>query len=356
MPASLLDQAAQAICGDGERRRAFSAALASSSAPHIRRVAASECVAGAAEKAAHLPEAWGFARNCMPYLLAESRADGIGARLRTLQSLQDGRELEDFFVHEARALGLVPPSLERDKYKPPTVEAVQRWVCRQLDRAAELRGKAIAAAAARRRQDDERNPIANYAVSTWIWLGRVFSITHLCFWQGRDRWLGGAAFPDVFNVATTVTTVGPPPTLWQRLREWLTGKSVDDEPDPEMARIIAMTQEQTRRQLAARSIQALRTLVESTSTLQPTLAVEGWAEFLPREGSGNLVSGAVNVDHLEALITALRQTAADGSLPYEGGQEWVELVVAAAVAAKDAGAHLVEGDDVLCGRWPILDE
>src|SRR6185295_6939935 len=89
----------------------------------------------------------------------------------------------------------------------------------------------------------------------------------------------------------------------------------------------------------------------STVDLAPRLEMAPWKEYLPPHGSGNLVAGAVPFDQLDRLVSVVRAAPA----PPESGKAWLELVIAAAVWAKKAGAHLVEGDDVTFGWWPILD-
>jgi len=75
-------------------------------------------------------------------------------------------------------------------------------------------------------------------------------------------------------------------------------------------------------------------------------------------GAASLASGAVRHERLAELVTAMRALLAEESAPSETTEEWVELVVAAAIHAERAGAHLAEGDDGIYGayRWPPLDE
>jgi hypothetical protein len=298
----------------------------------------------------------------MPYLIAATRADAMLAALATLEGLRQPKDLEDFFVAQAKSLGMVLEQVDRETYREPTAEAVENWIADQLVKAANLRRDALDGQG---REDEEgHDPTADYAISTWVWLGRIFARTSPSFWQGRNRWLGGAAFPDAFTVQTNVMSVATKrrPTMWDRIGRWL-GVTHDDDEDyeeasPELARFLAASQEQTRKQLASKSVQRLRGLLVSTASLSPALSVPSWESSLPKEGGGNLVSGAVAHDALDELVNVLREAQGTEDLPYETGDEWVEIVVAAARWAKDAGAHLVEGDDSIYGayRWPAIDE
>jgi len=57
-------------------------------------------------------------------------------------------------------------------------------------------------------------------------------------------------------------------------------------------------------------------------------------------------------------VRVLRELAQEVEPPYETTEEWIEIVVAAAMCAKNAEAHLVVGDDASYGayRWPIVDD
>jgi len=208
---------------------------------------------------------------------------------------------------------------------------------------------------------EKKNPLLEYALSMWVWLGRIFARTRPCFWQGRNRWLGGAAFPELFDsIKASMTTVTneQPPRFWSRIRHWFgSSESGPESPrSPELERFIERSQEQTRKQLASKAIAKLRPILVSTADLVPALAVPGWAEALPKQGHAELVTGAVMHDQLDNLVAALRDAQASGDLPYEAGNEWAEVVVAAAMSAKQAEAHLVEGDDTIrwAYRWPAI--
>ena len=203
----------------------------------------------------------------------------------------------------------------------------------QLDQAAALRSKAPASGV---EPGSGPDPVADCAISTWVWLGRVFARTRPCFWQGRNRWLGGTAFPDLFTVHTSVITIGA-------------GASEN----PSLAAPITESQQHTRTQLASRSVQRLRGLLRSTATLAPAVAARGWEEALPKEGGGDLVSGAVPYERLPELVAEMRALLAEQSAPYERTEEWVELVIAAALCAERAGAHLVEGDGIHLRGLPL---
>jgi len=347
MPTDLLQEAVEAICGDFDRRKRFSANLAERSVPHLRRVTVSERVAAAA--GGELSEAWSFAHNCLPYLIAETQAEEMCARIQELEALSDEGSLEDHFVQAAKKLGKTPATLDREEFKVPAAQVVQQRILNSLEKCARVRLAALEAVKAGATIEDEGNPIGNYVGSTWIWLGRMFARTHLCFWQGRDRWLGGAAFADELNIQSRITTFGPRPSLWSRFKAWLTGG--EPEVDAELAEMISASQAETRRQMGSIRLSDLRAILVSTVDLAPRLEMAAWREYLPPHGSGNLVAGAVPFDQLDRLVSVMR--AASGS--QESGKEWLQLVIAAAVWAKKAGAHLVEGDDVTFGWWPILD-
>ncbi len=183
MPKGELERAARAIVGDAGERRELAVQMARSSALHLRRVTVSEMVVQAAERDGATSEAWDFARNCMPYLIAATRAEAMSTGLRTIEGLREVSQLEDFFVSEARALGMSVGNVEREKFVEPEAATVSNWICEQLDKAADLRERALAP------RSEESDPIADYAISTWIWLGNVFARTLPTFWQGRNRWL-----------------------------------------------------------------------------------------------------------------------------------------------------------------------
>ena len=69
-----------------------------------------------------------------------------------------------------------------------------------------------------------------------------------------------------------------------------------------------------------------------------------------------MISGGVKHERLNELVAVLREIQAQGVLPYEGGSDWIELVIASAACANRVNAHLVEGDDAIYGayRWPPL--
>ncbi|MFI5297611.1 MAG: hypothetical protein ACHREM_05885 [Polyangiales bacterium] len=340
MPEAALQQAAAAICGEVTARQAFAIALAEKSAPHLRRVSVSEMVAKAAERGGARSDAWGHARNCMPYLLAAKSAEAMCAALRDVEKLETRAELEEFFVLQARALGMSVEDLDREKFIAPEIQTVQRWILEQLDSAAAVRATALRPGA-----NDVSARLSDYATSTWAWLARIFARTSPCLWQGRNRWLGGAAFPETFSIQTTVTSIGVD-----------AGAASSD--SAALTRFMAESQANTRRQLASKSVQSLRRLLVSTGELAPALALPNWEAALPKEGGGNLASGAVRHEQLDALTRVVREAQAARELPYESGDEWAEIVVAAATHAKAAGAHLVEADDAIYGayRWPPIDD
>lgn len=307
-----LARAADAIVGNAQERRAFAADLATRSALHLRRVTASELVIDAVGAAAASSEAWGYARNCMPYLLATTTADKTLSALRELEPLEKDADLEEFFVAQAKALRMKMGDFNRDTFRAPEATRTEEWIRGLLDRAADLHAK-----------DD----IEDYAVSTWIWLGQIFARTTTCFWQGRNRWLGGAAFPESFQTHTTVTSVG----ILGRIKQAVF-------PAPEQPPRVT-------------GVARLRPLLTSVATLAPALARPKWEAPLAKEGGGSLASGGVAHDRLGDLVAAVRE----GELPY--GRDWAEIVVAAAAHAKANDAHLVEGDDAIYGayRWPAIE-
>lgn len=365
MPTPTLDCVAAAILGTPTQRREIAAELANEGAAHLRKVTASEMVAAACE-AGVVSEAWGYARNCMPYLLAATRAEQMCASLHVLEGLHSDGDVEEFFLQQAKALGGRPEKLDRHKYLPPPQASVETWILEMLERASQLRVKALAVGSS---NDDGDNPVNDYAISTWVWLGRLFARTRPAFWQGRNRWLGSAAFPEVFKIHTNVTTIGPPPSkaapesppLSERIRGWFgmaPSNEVENALDPALAQIVATTQATTRQQSAKQSAPALRDIIESTATLLPSLAVANWEKSLPKAGEGNCVTGAVRNSRLDDLVVAARYLQSTNTIPYETGAEWIEIVIAAAMEAKRAGSHLVEGDDSIYAayRWPAVDE
>jgi hypothetical protein len=312
MPRLQLQSAATAITGSAEKRRNIASQLAADDAPHLRRVAVSERVNFAAEQTGEQSEDWEYARNCMPYLLAARRADEMCGLLTTLDDLNDEAKLEEFFVEQAKKLGMSPRKLDRHKYRSPKIERVEKWIQTQLDQAASLREKALSSSG---ELTEETEPIADYAISTWVLLGRIFARTRPAFWQGRNRWLGRAAFPEAFGIDANVASV------------------------------------------SSKGVQRLRTLLESTASAAPALSLPGWEKFLPKEGDGNLVSGYVRFERLDELASVLRELQSQKDLPYETGDEWVELTCAAAQMAKKSDSDLVEGDDAIYGayRWPPME-
>lgn len=341
MPKDALASAADAICRNAVVRAGVARDLAAASAAHLRRVTISEMISDAAERSGKLPEEWGYARNCMPYLIADRDADGVTRSLDALERLDGARKIEGFFVEQARRLGVGVRSLDRKQFVEPRPADVESWILDQLDRASTLREEALKAPS-KTPAGGDADPLADYAISTWIWLGRIFARTRPAFWQGRNRWLGGAAFPDVFHIETTAISIGGE------------GRAEDD---PEMRRIIQQNRELTRGQLAKKSVQRLRELIVSTARLSPVLAIRNWEASLPKEGGGNLASGCVETENLEELVAVLRKAQRKDELPYDTGNEWVEIVAAAAARARVADAHLVEGDDSIDGayRWPAIE-
>lgn len=336
MPKQALAAAAAAICDPSPGPRAdVAATIAIQSRAHFDRVSVSEMVIDATERHAARPDedAWGFARNCLPFVLAPTKADAIVAKVEQVSRIVERDSLEAFFVGEVRALGLDVADLRRDHFRAPSVERVRDWISAELDKAAELRVRALQGG------DDA---ISDYAVSVWIWLGRIFARTRPCFWQGRNRWLGGAAAPDTFDNKTIVTTIRG------------NGESSTQLP----ARFLADVEARTRTQLASHGVPALDALLTSTAELAPSLAVEGWEQWLPKGGSANLVSGAVRHERLDELAMTMRALDELGNVPYSSEGHWVELVAAAAQLAKKVDAHLVEGDDVIDAaiRWPAILE
>jgi hypothetical protein len=198
VPVSELTRCTSAICGDPSQRRDLAAELARCGSAHLRRVAASERVAHAAA-ADQLPEGWGYARNCMPFLIAAKEADGMCATLQALEKLESEDELDAFFIEQAKRLGAGALRLDRHKFKAPHIDAVEAWVLDMLDKSAQLRVKALSGA---------EDAVADAAISIWVWLGRIFARLRPAFWQGRNRWLGGAALPEAFSLQTQVMTLG----------------------------------------------------------------------------------------------------------------------------------------------------
>lgn len=344
-----LERVASAVAGPGALRRETAAALAEGSLLHFRRATISEMVISAAPP--NSSEDWGFARNCMPYLIAAEDDDAMVAALDTIARLTGHDELEGYFVEQARALGVELGPFDREQFVEPHADAIARWIEDLLEQASGLRTKALTTR--------DGDAVADYAVSSWIWLAQIFARTSPCFWHGRNRWLGGAAFPEDFEVQTNVITVSSrPTTLWDRVRTFFGASPPEaSRDDPELEQLMAGSRELTRQQLARRAVQQLRTVLTSTATLAPAMAIEGWEASLAPGGGGYLASGAVPHGHLDALIDAMNAARADDVLPYEDADDWAASVVAAARWAKANDAHLVEADDALHGgyRWPAFD-
>ena len=106
MPIGVLERTAASICGDATARAAMAAELATTGAPHLRRVTVSEMVVNAAERTGALSSDWLTAHNCMPFLIAAKQAEQICEALRIVEGLKEPGELEDFFTEQARTLDM----------------------------------------------------------------------------------------------------------------------------------------------------------------------------------------------------------------------------------------------------------
>jgi hypothetical protein len=350
LPTADLDEVCAAIAGSAEARRAVAGRLAERGLAHARRVAASERVASAAEVThGRPPDAWLYARSCLPYLLAATTADAIGERLDAIGRLESDQDLEAAFEEEVRALGLKPGAPDRRAYQAPDAGALAAWIARTLDQAAELRSVARLAGPDAKVADPrtEVTPRENYAISTWMWLGRIFSRLQPCFWQGRDRWLGDLA-----------GRVAPRLGLWQRLIDRYRRRNVHAWADPATRKKIREVEARVRANKAARTLPGLRELMVSTVDLAPSLGMETEREVLPLEGTGYGATGAVPADRLQALEELIAAARREGRLRYPASDGWAEIVIAAARMARRLGAHLLEADDALGTgyRWPFLSE
>ncbi|HWC28540.1 MAG TPA: hypothetical protein VG845_00535 [Dehalococcoidia bacterium] len=356
-PTSLLSRMSAAICGEPTQRRDLAREVAAQAMPHLRRVAASERIVAAVESSGkELPERWAFARNCMPYLIAAVEADEIVERIEDLTSLDDDVRLEEFHRNEAVKVGAEPSRVLDGDIRAPDEATAAAWILDRLDQAAQLRQRALEAVShPPKRQDDSLDPVADYAISSWVWLAAIFAHVGPCFWQGRNRWLGDAAFlaaGGLRSVQNTIVAWGRN-TIWGRVRAWFGRNSASD---PDLQELAAVSRQEMRDDLARYSVQDLQGLLSSTASLAPVLAVEGWDQELPARGGAYLASGCVPRDRLSQLLEVMGHLARTNQSPYHDGSDWVQIVIAAAKLAERHDAHLVEADDVLPGafRWPLF--
>lgn len=299
---------------------------------HLQRVAASERVASPLDySGVDLPADWGFYRHCMPYFLAARDADTIDEKLRALEALESPTEIEAFFVEQLRSLGLEPVE-GHEEHVAPQERAVASWIAGLLDSCAGLREKAL--------PDGDEAALNDYAVSTWIWLAQIFARTRPCFWQGRNRWLGNVAHPEEFQIQTSVA---------------IFGGAEGEDVDPALAALIQANRQATQASLAVEPNATLREILVSTATLVDALAMQDAAKSLHPAGSGSIAAGAVRRENLPALREEIETMRLVMDFPYGNG-EWLEIVLAAALAAERGEAALVEGDDAIYGayRWPPL--
>jgi hypothetical protein len=355
-PTALLARMSEGVCGKPTQRRDLAREMATQAMPHLRRVAASERVAAAVESSGReLPEGWAFARHCMPYLIAGVEADEIVARIEDLTNLDDDVGLEEFHRNEAVKVGAASPQVLDSDIRAPDEATVTAWILERLDKAAELRRRALEAGShPPERRDDSLDPVADYAISSWVWLAAIFARVGPCFWQGRNRWLGDAAFRAAGDVHTQIMVISMPlKRLWDRVRAWL-GRG--NRPDPDMQELAAVSRQAMRDDLARYSVHDLQGVLSSTASLAPPLAVEGWDQELPARGGAYLASGCVPRQLLSRLLEVMSQLARTNQSPYRDGSDWVQIVIAAAKLAERHDAHLIEADDTFPGayRWPLF--
>lgn len=353
IPVVELEAVVSALCGDANQRNAIAGRLAHQAMPHFRRVAASERVCAAAEGGGkELPDPFSLPRNLFPYLLAATKADDIIARLDAVSEIERDDALEDFFIGEARKLGVEPGVPDRSAFRAPDEEKAADWIADLLAKIADLRTKAVASGARSAVKGGELTPLGDYAVSTWVWLARIFARTGPCFWQGRNRWIGLAVMSEPRTIETTIWTFGTR-TLWNRVRDWLGFRRPVD---PEMERIAATLAENTLASGPRHDLPELHDLLTSTALLAPRLSMEAAQEVLPPEGAGNLASGVILRDRLAALVARMKRVIEQKKAPFEDGDTWAEIVIASARVAERSDAHLIEADDALpyAYRWPMF--
>lgn len=254
----------------------------------------------------HLLDAWNHARNGMPFVCAARSADAMLEQLRVITRLDDERELEEAFAAEVGALGPAIGRLERGQFRAPPTTTAASWIAEQLDQAAALRSRAHGRQLLDRAGSDDQDPLADYAVSTWIYLGRIFARVQPCFWQGRNRWLGG-----------TLGVDGP----------------------------------------AAGEVPGLRDHRVSVADLVSALEMQAARAVLPLERTGYCATAAVPRDRMASLAGSIAGAIGRDPPPPPESLEWPELVVAAARHADEVNAHLLEADDAFAYgyRWPLFE-
>ena len=336
LPEHDLATTVRGIVGSPSERDDAAVALAGSAMLHLRRVTMSErvCAAvdhhyGSGAQTETLPPDWGFFRYCMPYLITRTDSAGIVSRLDELETRETEDEIMEFFWDEVRAIGLDICPVDADM-QPPGRDEVTRELCDRLEGIRLLRDEAL--------HSTEPAVVSDYAVSTWIWLGGLFARLRPCFWQGRNRWLGNAAFPFPEDAGASAPLLG-----------FALGQTYS------LEEILQANRQANSAQRAREGSSALAGILESVATLVPELGMAELAEYLPPEGSGNLTSGVVRAENLRPLRAEMQRMRQTRDFPYGNG-EWIEIVDAAAAVAERAQASLLEGDDVIYGayRWPVF--
>lgn len=321
LPVSALEVLSDAICRGPAERRAAARELANVRHPHLCRVALSERLCEPLDRM-RTPDVWARARNCLPFLIGGSNARQFVEGYRRGEGLTLAA-LQEFFREQAEMLGL---PLERlpagERLRVPSQDAVAEWVLAKLDAAAALR------------QERGRDAAETFSLHVWTSLAEIFAALYPAFWQGNNRWLGAAAFPDRSGASALFRRNESSPGVMASLFALLRA------PAPTSSTFPALPQLQ----------QLLSSAGDWSPLLMAGIPEARWREVLVPFGNGGCATGGVALPRLPALAQALR--APDVSrLPFEATAEWVELVTAAAQIASESGAHLLEADDVW--RWPL---
>lgn len=350
VPVSELRAWARVVTGQDPDAAGLAARLVRDRQGHVTRWTVSRRVIAAVRDDEALRDShhFGFASNCLPYLLGSPALSEVADTLEALETETDEARLEELFVEEAKKLGAqAPHMLDRETYRVPSSSVAQGWLVEQLAASRSVHARRGAA----RASDDDDDPAAVYAVQVWQRIAYAYARLEPRFWQGRNRWLGSAAYPAAVlsDVQTTLLSLGVPsePTLWDRVRDFFGLAPARPPLTPDLAQLVAMTQARTRSQMAQVCVDGLAGLLVSVARLEPELAMEALEEHVPPEGGGYCATGGVTHARLDELDGVMTRLLEDGPEVYgDGTSEWAVLVKLAAWHAGRREAHLVEGDDV----------
>jgi hypothetical protein len=316
VPINDLAAVTDSIRGTQADREAIADDLATRRHRHVRIVALSEQL-GAASELSFQSESWDLIRYCLPFIISGNRAEHYVAGARRLEAMPS-EEIDAYLRMQMRMAGAsVGTFRDPSSYKPPTREALRRWILDKLDAVASLRTKLA-----------DTSQVERCAVDMWILLAMLFTSLYPSFWQGNNRWLGAAAFPKESDATG----------LFER--------------GAAMSRLLPFGRPSNRTSFP--KLPKLRQVMCSVGDLAPNLMEPmnetQWRAVLAPWGNGREATGGVAHAQLPALLEAIRDPAV-AKLPFVGTEDWVEIVTAAATLAHENNAHLVEGDEMYC--WPL---